>query len=49
MEHYVKFYLEKINDLFEERFALAVITEMIRNVLDEDEIRRLMRMRGYRI
>ena len=49
MEHYVEFYLEKINDLYEEGFALAVIAEMTRNVLDEDEIRCLMRKRGYLI
>lgn len=49
MEHYVEFYLEKINDLFEEGFALAVIAEMTRNVLDEGEIRRLMRRKGYLI
>ena len=49
MEYYVKFYVEKINDLFEEGFALAVIAEMTRNVLDEDEIRRLMRRKGYLI
>ena len=47
MDHYVEFYLEKINDLYEEGFALAVIAEMTRNVLDEDEIRRLMRRKGY--
>ena len=49
MEHYVDFYLKKINDLYEEGFALAVIAEMTRNVLDEDEIRCLMRKRGYLI
>ena len=40
-------YLEKINDLYEEGFALAVIAEMTGNVLDEHEIRRLMRRKGY--
>lgn len=47
MEHYVEFYLKKINNLYEEGFALAVIAEMTGNVLDEHEIRRLMRRKGY--
>ena len=49
MEHYVEFYLKKINDLYEEGFALAVIAEMTRNVLDEHEIGWLMRRKGYLI
>lgn len=47
MEYYVYFYLEKINDLYEEGFALGVIVKMLKDVLDEEEIRRLMRSRGY--
>ena len=49
MEYYVDFYLERINDLYEEGFALAVIAEMAGNVLDEDEIGRLMIRKGYQI
>lgn len=47
MEYYVEFYLEKINDLHEEGFALGVIAKLLRDVLYEEEIRRLMRSRGY--
>lgn len=49
MEYYVDFYLERINNLYEEGFALSVIAEMTGNVLDEDEIRKLMIMKGYRL
>ena len=49
MEYYVDFYLERINYLYEEGFALAVIAEMAGNVLDEDEIGRLMIRKGYQI
>ena len=49
MEYYVDFYLERINNLYEEGFALSVIAEMTGNVLDEDEIRNLMIMKGYRL
>ena len=46
-EFYTDYYLEQINVLIDHGYALGVISELIRRVLDEDEIRRLMRMREY--
>ncbi len=47
LEFYVDYYLEKINDLRDKGFALSVIVEMAKNVLDEEEIKQLMWIRGY--
>lgn len=47
LEFYTDYYLEKINDLRDKGFALSVIVEMTKNVLDEEEIKQLMRTREY--